>query len=63
MVTTATPGETRTLLENITWQTFKAMLRDMSSERSTRLAYDSGIVEIMAPLMPHENSNRMIEGK
>ncbi|MBW4668742.1 MAG: Uma2 family endonuclease [Cyanomargarita calcarea GSE-NOS-MK-12-04C] len=62
MVTTATPGETRTLLENITWQTFKAMLGDMGSKRSTRLAYDSKIVEIMTPLMPHENSNRMIEG-
>ncbi len=38
------------------------MLAEMGSERVTRLAYDSGIVEIMTPLMPHENSNRFIEG-
>jgi Uma2 family endonuclease len=61
MVTTTTPAEQRTLLTNISWQTFKAMLVDMGSERATRLAYDEGLVEIMTPLMPHENSNRLIE--
>jgi Uma2 family endonuclease len=61
MVTTTTPAEQRTLLTNISWQTFKAMLVDMGSERATRLAYDKGWVEIMTPLMPHENSNRLIE--
>jgi len=61
MVTTTTPAEQRTLLRNISWQTFKAMLVDMGSERATRLAYDKGLVEIMTPLMPHENSNRLIE--
>ncbi|MFM5887031.1 MAG: Uma2 family endonuclease, partial [Dolichospermum sp.] len=34
MVTTAIPGETRVLLENITWQTFKTMLAEMGSERA-----------------------------
>ncbi|NES24012.1 MAG: Uma2 family endonuclease [Symploca sp. SIO3E6] len=58
---TRTPAEQRTLLVNISWQTFKAMLAEMGSERLTRLAYDSGTVEIMTPLMPHENSNRLIE--
>jgi Uma2 family endonuclease len=62
MVATVPLAETRTLLENISWQTFKAMLADMGSARNTRLAYDNGTVEIMAPLMPHESSNRFIEG-
>jgi Uma2 family endonuclease len=61
MVTTAILGETRTLLENISWQTFKAMLAEMGSNRKTRIAYDNGIVEIMTPLLPHEGSNRSIE--
>ncbi|MDF5712465.1 MAG: Uma2 family endonuclease [Rhizonema sp. NSF051] len=61
MVTTVTPAETRTILENISWQTFKSMLADMGEERNSRLAYDNGIVEIMSPLLPHENSNRLIE--
>ncbi len=58
---TTVPAETRTLLENISWQTFKTMLAEMGSERKNRIAYDSGLLEIMAPLMPHENSNRNIE--
>lgn len=62
MVAISTPAETRTSLENITWQTFKAMLADMGSSRNTRLAYENGVLEIMAPDMPHENSNRVIEG-
>lgn len=62
MVTTAKFAETRDVLQNISWQTFKAMLADMGCERNKRLAYDNGILEIMTPLMPHENSNRMIEG-
>ncbi len=61
MVTTTTPAEQRTLLANISWQTFKTMLAEMGSERVTRFAYDSGMLEIMTPLMPHENSNRLIE--
>ncbi|MER3491051.1 MAG: hypothetical protein C4323_01205 [Mastigocladus sp. ERB_26_2] len=61
MVTTAPLAETRTLLENISWQTFKAILAEMGDERNTRLAYDNRILEIMTPLMPHENSNRLIE--
>ncbi|MGH1395616.1 MAG: Uma2 family endonuclease [Trichormus sp.] len=62
MTTTASLTQTRTLLKNISWQTFKAMLTDMGNERNSRLAYDNGIVEIMTPLMPHETSNRLIEG-
>lgn len=54
-------AETRTLLTNISWQTFKKILTEMGSQRQNRIAYDSGIVEIMTPLMPHENSNRLIE--
>ncbi|WP_017653748.1 Uma2 family endonuclease [Fortiea contorta] len=61
MVTIATPAETRVLLENISWQTFKTVLTEMGSERNTRLAYDNGTIEIMTPLMAHENSNRLIE--
>lgn len=62
MVAIITTKENRAVLQNISWQTFKTMLMEMGSERNTRLAYDNGTVEIMTPLMPHENSNRIIEG-
>jgi Uma2 family endonuclease len=55
------PAEQRVILQNISWQTFKTMLAEMGNNRNSRLAYDNGIVEIMTPLMPHENSNRLIE--
>ncbi len=61
MVATVPFAETRTLLKNISWQTFKTMLSEMGGERNSRLAYDNKILEIMSPLMPHENSNRLIE--
>ncbi len=61
MIATKLPAETRILLKNLSWQTFKTMLAEMGDQRSNRLAYESGIVEIMTPLMSHENSNRMIE--
>ena len=61
MVATKPLAETRTLLTNISWQTFKTMLAEMGSQRNNRLAYELGTVEIMSPLMPHENSNRLIE--
>lgn len=62
MVAITTSAENRVLLHNISWQTFKTMLAEMGSNRNSRLAYDNGTLEIMTPQMPHENSNRVIEG-
>ena len=57
MVAISTPAETRTLLENISWQTFKAMLADMGSSRNTRLAYENGTLEILTPFMALLNTD------
>lgn len=61
MVTTRAIAEQRVVFRNITWQTFKAMLTEMGSDRVSRLTYDQGTLEIMTPLMPHERANRQIE--
>ncbi|HLO83952.1 MAG TPA: Uma2 family endonuclease [Nostocaceae cyanobacterium] len=55
------PISQRVLLENISWQTFKAILTEIGHNRNTRLAYDQGKLEIMTPLMPHEYNNRLLE--
>ena len=55
MVTTSTPAEQRTVLRNISWQTFEALLRETGEERNSRFAYDNGTLEIMTPLYEHEN--------
>ncbi len=55
------PAETRTVLDGITWQTYKTILAETGDSRNTKIAYSNGALEIMTPLMLHENSNRLIE--
>lgn len=42
------------VLENVSWQTFEKLLIELAECSSLRLAYDRGILEIMAPLPEHE---------
>ncbi|MBD2528318.1 Uma2 family endonuclease [Nostoc flagelliforme FACHB-838] len=49
-------GEQRTVLHNISWETFEALLKDTGEDRGSRFAYDCGVLEIMTPLFEHENS-------
>ncbi len=53
--------ENRVILNNITWETFNQILKEMGNERVIRVAYDQGIVEIMTPFGQHEYSNRFID--
>lgn len=55
MLATSTGAEQRTVLYNISWETFEALLRETSSGRGSRFAYEDGTLEIMAPLFAHEN--------
>jgi Uma2 family endonuclease len=55
MLVTSTPAEQRTVLENISWETFEALLKDTGEDRVSRFAYDDGVLEIMTPLFEHEN--------
>jgi Uma2 family endonuclease len=55
MVATSTPAEQRTVLHNISWQTFEALLQETGEDRGSRFAYDCGTLEIMTPLYEHEN--------
>ena len=61
MLTTLAPAEQRVLLQNISWQLFESLLQEMGEQRSTRLAYHKGKLELMTPLWEHENRNRLIE--
>ena len=55
MLVKSTVGEQRTVLHNISWETFEALLRDTDEDRGSRFAYDCGTLEIMTPLFEHEN--------
>lgn len=61
MINTSSPAEQRVLLKNISWQLFESLLKEMGEQRSTRLAYHKGKLELMTPLWEHENPNRKIE--
>lgn len=53
------PGQ-RVLLRDITWQELETILEDLGEHRAARIAYDSGILEIMAPLPEHEYDKEII---
>ncbi|MBL1199993.1 MAG: Uma2 family endonuclease [Nostoc sp. ZfuVER08] len=55
MLVQSTPAEQRTVLYNISWETFEALLQETGEDRGSRFAYDCGTLEIMTPLFEHEN--------
>jgi Uma2 family endonuclease len=55
-------GEQRTLLHHLSWQLFENLLTELGDNRTCRLTYDQGELEIMAPTFTHESANRIIEG-
>lgn len=55
MVTISTPTEQRTVLNNISWLTFEAILKETGDKRGYRFAYDGDVLEIMSPLLEHES--------
>ncbi|MGD1859414.1 MAG: Uma2 family endonuclease [Leptolyngbyaceae cyanobacterium] len=50
----------RILLHNIDWEQFEHLLIDLGQQRSARLAYDNGTLEIMTPLPEHEYFKEVI---
>lgn len=55
MITTSTSAEQRTVLQNISWETFETLLKETGEDRGSRFAYDCGTLEIITPLFEHEN--------
>ncbi|MGB3533022.1 MAG: Uma2 family endonuclease [Microcoleaceae cyanobacterium] len=56
---TVPPGQ-RVLLEAVSWEEFEAILEELGEQRSTRVAYDNGLLEIMTPLPEHEFNKESI---
>jgi len=47
-------------LSGLTWQHYQALLQDLGDDRSTRIAYNEGVLEIRLPSKPHEIINRLL---
>ena len=56
---TTIPSETRTVLENVRWETF-IELAEQRRGSVPRMTYDDGVLELMNPLRQHENIGRLI---
>jgi Uma2 family endonuclease len=49
------------VLEGVSWATYQALLKDLGEHRSSKLAYDQGVLEIVMPSDLHEMINRLLE--
>ncbi|MGI8502197.1 MAG: Uma2 family endonuclease [Hassallia sp.] len=56
MIISSSIAEQRTVLHNISWETFETLLAETGEDRGSRFAYEDGNLEIMTPLFEHENS-------
>ncbi|MEL6938562.1 MAG: Uma2 family endonuclease [Cyanobacteria bacterium J06598_1] len=45
----------RVVLNHISWDQFERLLENLGDHRTSRIAYDNGVLEIMAPLPEHEH--------
>lgn len=56
----ASPPEQRTLLHNISWETYERLLAERIDAPGTRFAYDAGDFEILQVSIGHEGPNRTL---
>ena len=59
MSTVPASSEQRVVLRSVSWETYLALTEE-SESGSGRMTYDQGVLEIMAPGMPHEIAKRLI---
>lgn len=57
---TQTSGRGCLVLSNVDWRTYSRLLRAFEGRPGVRLTYDHGELEIMSPLMEHDDDGRFI---
>ena len=53
------PGH-QALIENVSWSELEQILEELGEQRSRRISYSNGLLEIMTPLPEHEYSKAFI---
>ncbi|MEH1822755.1 MAG: Uma2 family endonuclease [Nostoc sp.] len=48
------------LIKDVSWSAYKCILAELGDNRSSRIAYSQGVLEIMAPLPEHEGAKVII---
>jgi len=54
-----TPGSA-IRISGVTWEGYVALLKELGDDRSTRVAYENGVLEIRMPGQSHESANRVL---
>ena len=54
------PAHERVILEGVCWHTYECLLADFGDSHAVRVAYDRGILELVAPSYAHEELNHLI---
>jgi Uma2 family endonuclease len=60
MGTVVTVPEQRTLLRNVSWETYERLLADQGDAPSPRFTFDQGVLEIMSPSSEHERCKQTL---
>ena len=47
-------------ITGVIWEDYVALLKELGDDRSTRIAFDNGVLEIRMPGPPHEAANRVL---
>jgi Uma2 family endonuclease len=55
------PTEKRVVLSGVTWQKFEGLLSELGQNRTARMTYDRGKLEMMTPLEEHDRCARLLE--
>lgn len=55
-----TPAEQRVVFHHISWQAYEQILVALGEDRSARITYDRGTLEITMPLEEHESARELI---
>ena len=48
------------LLKNVSWQMYENILEELGEKRTSRINYSQGLLEIMTPLLEHEDNKEII---
>ena len=59
-VVTNHPSANRVIIQNVQWDTYARLLKDLEQHSSPRLAFDRGVLEIMSPRLEHDACNRTL---
>lgn len=61
MATVLSPPEERTILHDVSWETYESLLADHLDRSAPRFTYDQGVLEIMSPSSEHEEISDLIK--